>query len=485
MVNVQLLVYDLSRGMASSMSEAILGARIDGIWHTGVLVFNKEYFYGGGIQVAPVGVFSAGNQMYPVQTINIGETNKTKAELDSFLSSIHNRFTALTYDLLRNNCNNFSNEVCMFLTGRGIPSFIIDLPNIIFSTPGGAMLRPMIENMQRNAYQQQAHTFDPCAAAQYPAPTAFESNLSEIIQSSILHSEVVKKAQLEEEPLTSSDSSSLAVLVNKIVQLPGSDGVKGSALTSDEKLVYQALVEAITNKKSNAAVYNKQTYELLHRILDIYPSAQMSSYYLLRLIALNPLVDLSQLPTLPWTITKLLQSPDSFTSHSSLTMSLCFLLNVLSHEDGLAYVFASPNELANPILDAAMAMMSHARAEVRQMAAAIAYNYTLYNTKVLAVSSLWLKESVTSELHPTAVQLLLSSVESIGSEEDLTVRKRRLSIACRIVRTYDLLAGHLGRDLGFVESLKALQSIINKDKAGSTAHRFEEDAILELSVAFS
>jgi desumoylating isopeptidase 1 len=107
-----------------------------GIWHTGVLVFNKEYFYGGGIQVSPLGVFSASNNLPPVQTLMIGSTSKTVSELDAFLASIHSRFTAHTYDLIRNNCNNFSNEVCQFLTGQGIPSFIIDLPNIVFSSPG-------------------------------------------------------------------------------------------------------------------------------------------------------------------------------------------------------------------------------------------------------------------------------------------------------------------------------------------------------------
>jgi hypothetical protein len=36
--SVQLLVYDLSRGMATMMSQSILGTRIDGIWHTGIIV---------------------------------------------------------------------------------------------------------------------------------------------------------------------------------------------------------------------------------------------------------------------------------------------------------------------------------------------------------------------------------------------------------------------------------------------------------------
>ena len=32
------------------------------------------------------------------------------------------------YDLLNHNCNNFSHETCQFLTGKGIPQHILDLP---------------------------------------------------------------------------------------------------------------------------------------------------------------------------------------------------------------------------------------------------------------------------------------------------------------------------------------------------------------------
>ena len=64
---VKLLVYDLSRGMASQMSEQFLGQRIDGIWHTGVECFGNEYFFGGGIQCARAGVFANQQNMTPVQ----------------------------------------------------------------------------------------------------------------------------------------------------------------------------------------------------------------------------------------------------------------------------------------------------------------------------------------------------------------------------------------------------------------------------------
>ena len=38
-----------------------------------------------------------------------------------FLRDISSRFSADTYSLLHNNCNNFSDELATFLTGKGIP----------------------------------------------------------------------------------------------------------------------------------------------------------------------------------------------------------------------------------------------------------------------------------------------------------------------------------------------------------------------------
>lgn len=54
--SVQLYIYDLTKGAAVIMSEMLLGRRIEGIWHTAVVVYGQEFFYGGqGIQrVQPV-----------------------------------------------------------------------------------------------------------------------------------------------------------------------------------------------------------------------------------------------------------------------------------------------------------------------------------------------------------------------------------------------------------------------------------------------
>lgn len=46
---VKLNMYDLSQGMAKQFSPIFLGKQIDAIWHTGIVVYGKEYYFGGGI----------------------------------------------------------------------------------------------------------------------------------------------------------------------------------------------------------------------------------------------------------------------------------------------------------------------------------------------------------------------------------------------------------------------------------------------------
>ncbi len=111
---VVLLVYDLSQGMARALSQSILGRQIDGIWHTGVLFNGHEYYFGGGINCDREGYFAQTRGMYPVQQIDLGVSTRTSDDVRTFLGTIRHRFTAQAYDLIRNNCNNFSNEVSSF-----------------------------------------------------------------------------------------------------------------------------------------------------------------------------------------------------------------------------------------------------------------------------------------------------------------------------------------------------------------------------------
>ncbi|KAF7767898.1 hypothetical protein Agabi119p4_7141 [Agaricus bisporus var. burnettii] len=150
---VKLYVYDLSRGMASALSHQLTGRQINGIWHTSVVVFGKEIFYGQGITITRPGQSHHGQ---PMQIIDMGETAIDEETFDEYLEDIRVHYTADKYHLLDFNCNSFTNDVVGFLTGGSIPTFIKDLPSDFLSTPFGAALRPTIDAMFRPPVPGQA-----------------------------------------------------------------------------------------------------------------------------------------------------------------------------------------------------------------------------------------------------------------------------------------------------------------------------------------
>lgn len=534
MVKVELLVYDLSRGMAISMSQAILGQRIDGIWHTGVQVFSQEFYYGGGIQSSPIGAFASGSGMWPVRTVDMGESGKTLYELQQFLQSIRSRFTESTYDLIRNNCNNFSNEVCIFLTGKPIPSYIIDLPNIVFSTPFGAMLRPMLENMQQSI-QQQRSTLDPFgslanqsnsnfSSASECVPTSnttstscFEGNLSEQIRTNILQSNVVRKVDLEEFPLTSSEVASADIIGKKLLQLSDESGVPGTLLSPSEKSEVEAIIKVLKDNSGKDHI-SKSSFELLTSIIKRSPKAEMSCLFLLRLMALHDHLEYGDIVTVEFVLDRLSKGPSAFASVSSMVMALCFVANLISHEPGARVVFSpqlqesevgsdNSDDRASKVLDIAMSALSHDRPEVRQMGSALAYNYSLCCTPSLGKASNDVKNSNNSnnsnnstpkpwewkaargegeeDMNPQAVQLLCGTLESLASESDPAARKRKLATACRVVRTFGLTAGALARDLGFMEVITMLHEKLEGDGNNSQTHDYEMGILHELAVSMA
>ncbi|CAB3385787.1 Hypothetical predicted protein, partial [Cloeon dipterum] len=71
-VTVELHVYDLTKGLAASLSQMLLGKHLDGVWHTGIVAYGREYFFGsGGVQsVRPSGTVLG----QPDRIVNLGDT---------------------------------------------------------------------------------------------------------------------------------------------------------------------------------------------------------------------------------------------------------------------------------------------------------------------------------------------------------------------------------------------------------------------------
>ena len=54
------------------MSVQLVGKYFEGVWHTGICVYNKEYYYGGGISYDRVGMTPFGK---PTKSKSLGFTD--------------------------------------------------------------------------------------------------------------------------------------------------------------------------------------------------------------------------------------------------------------------------------------------------------------------------------------------------------------------------------------------------------------------------
>ena len=84
----------------------------------------------------------------PNKIEKIGETQIPQDLFHEFLRELSPKFNLSTYDLLKNNCNNFTEECSQFLTGLSIPSYITGLPSEVLNTPFGRMIEPIINSLQ-------------------------------------------------------------------------------------------------------------------------------------------------------------------------------------------------------------------------------------------------------------------------------------------------------------------------------------------------
>ncbi|GFR40054.1 hypothetical protein Agub_g592 [Astrephomene gubernaculifera] len=143
---VLLYVYDLTNGLARSLSPMLLGTQIEAVYHTSVVVGGVEYFFGGGVQRCIAGQTPFGP---PMRTVELGETQIPKDVREEMLADLSVRFTPQAYNLITNNCNHFSNAWAELLTGNPIPEQYPQQAQQILQSPMGQMLLPMMEQMEQ------------------------------------------------------------------------------------------------------------------------------------------------------------------------------------------------------------------------------------------------------------------------------------------------------------------------------------------------
>lgn len=125
---VELRVYDIG-GKYTPMMSALLRKEMPAIWHVGIGVFGKEYWFSTRIESKDLGDTETAFGMSPHATYELGQTAVEHKAFEAFLEEeLSSRFNIDTYKVFTHNCNHFSRDALAFLLGEGVemPGYILE-----------------------------------------------------------------------------------------------------------------------------------------------------------------------------------------------------------------------------------------------------------------------------------------------------------------------------------------------------------------------
>lgn len=452
---VHLAIYDLSRGMARSLSGQFLGPdhALDIIPHTGIVVYGKEYFYGGGIQSANPNSFRQSMGIFPIDIQVLGRTTVTQQEFEQWCQNCMRagRYSMEAYDLVQRNCNNFSHDAATegLRLPNGVPEWILDVPRRFLASPMGQIVRPMLEQMQMTGGGGTAAPFAdsaPPLTAPYVdtsvnpwanLPTS-SASASASTQSSIVKAEL-KTPILDSfnRPLLSNDTKTARLCANRLT---------ANTETESNKTTLKEIGEELSGRgKPSEELLEASSNAILMQLQE--NSSVTFALMLLRLLVLYPPQELANTSSysqcLDWVQEQLSQN-DLLQTSAARSMAWCTLSNAY----GTSSTSITSLETA---VEAAMGdMVPDSRVEVRQAAAAFLYNVSLVEGPLGANAE---------ELPDLVVSMLCGCLDGLSLETDATTKMRRLLVAARIVKPSESInasAKSLANDLGFADVLHEL-----------------------------
>nr|ABD65143.1 hypothetical protein 40.t00020 [Brassica oleracea] len=98
-----------------------------GIFHSGVEAHGMEYCYGAH-EYSSSGVYEVDPKNCPGfifrRSLLLGTTTMSPSDFRSYMEKLSSKYHGDTYHLIAKNCNHFTQEVCLQLTGKPIPGWI-------------------------------------------------------------------------------------------------------------------------------------------------------------------------------------------------------------------------------------------------------------------------------------------------------------------------------------------------------------------------
>ncbi|KAF2639877.1 DUF862-domain-containing protein [Massarina eburnea CBS 473.64] len=123
---IKIHIYDL---LPPGKVATVLWAIGSSLLHSGVVIGDKEYAYGGHDQRGVSGVYFTKPGQEPPggtfrQSVLHGFSFRPEEELNAVIHEASQQFMGTSYNLLTKNCNHFTSYLCEKLTGRSAPGWL-------------------------------------------------------------------------------------------------------------------------------------------------------------------------------------------------------------------------------------------------------------------------------------------------------------------------------------------------------------------------
>jgi hypothetical protein len=510
---VQLAIYDLSKGMARTLSAQFLGPNhaIDIIPHTAILAFGKEYYFGmSGIEASDPHHFRSTRGIYPIEIQFLGHTNVSKDEFEEWCMQHMQKgvYAPHSYDLFQRNCNDFSHHAATeaLRLNSTVPDWILSVPQTVLASPMGQMIRPILQQMQITPSGDERSTLGtnseiPNGNKSVNDGKATATNASDFanpwgefpsrnVEQSHTSSSVPKDSSYTSEksspttvvldsfnrPLISNDTNMVNLCIGKIKNdkaVKCLDENTRLKLLESLKVLPHILachdVRMGLNPPSELSTLQiaREQVQILSLILvskEATATAKTYALMLIRLLVLQKGIDSNTLLD-----TMIAMRPfiaDKSLKATTRAMAWCVLSNALGSaiESGQRRWFSE--EIMQSFVDLATDNISGAdHVDVRRGAAAFLYNLALFlNDK---------KDSDSSrDLSDLQVTILCGVIEAVMDEIDVEVSKRIMLAVGKIIKPYQKINGAAATlllDLGYIETLQAVRrgKIVSQQASGT------------------
>lgn len=494
---VKLAIYDLSRGMARSLSAQFLGQQfaIDAIPHTGIVVFGREYFFGGGIQSEDPSLFRQSTGMFPIETQTLGRTTVNKTQFEQWCRSVsqNGQYSAAAYDLLSRNCNNFSHDAAIsgLRLSRGVPEWVLDVPRRFLSSPMGQMIRPMLENMQLSNVAG-AEPVAPFASAGQPLSSSSSASAVPVVApvppAANPWAKITPPSNTVVTPATTTttvnDKTSTPLLDTFTKPLLSCDtktvGLCTKKLATDDISEQETLEQASLALSSGALSWSDHLAEktcniILHCLVENNGLKLTFALLLLRIVVLQSTSEpaISLVHCMEWLQKELTADNSVLISPTARAMAWLTVSNACACPSLLS-VLSLESLVEAAVVDSSLE--SQPRPEIRQAACA-----WLYNVALLSQSTSTAAQADGTELSDMVVSMLCACLEGVATEPDATARLRRIMVAGRILKgTNGSLSGaakSLVKDLDFEDLLTEIAAGTDQNGDGQKCKTLARELI--------